>query len=285
MITNFDFLKNLDHDLYVIAGIAEKLYRDEYFEQCMGQTRRFAENAVKKVLGNRAPYDATFDELINTLKDSSTGNSIEKEFIDDLYFLKKAGNISVHGATVKKDGITALECLRRMFEVAINYAIHVDKTNAALLKLNYDEELLLLGRPKQEQTLKEKYLAAKKILEKQDEQERKARKADKIVPKAENLLPKPLKQKKKTIKKIKTEKISVPEQKTVKKSAKTKTGVEKSKKQSVNITKKSLKNGKLKNKKQNTYNMPLFLNPIAITLSFIIGAVVLVLIASGLKIL
>ena len=276
MMTNFDFLKNIDHDLYTIAGIAEKLYRDEYFEQCMGQTRRFAENAVKKVLGSRAPYDASFDELINTLKDSSTGKSIEKEFIDDLYFLKKAGNISVHGATVKKDGITALECLRRMFEVAINYAVHIDKTNAALLKLNYDEELLLLGRPKQEQTLKEKYLAAKKILEKQDKVSQKSTNNRKSVrTKTQGILDeKPIKQKKKSTNKIKTEKLSIPVQKADKKTkpAKKNTKQQKSRKSS-------------KMKKSHDNRLPLFLNPVAITISFLIGAVVLVLIAASLKIL
>ena len=41
---NFSFLKSLDKNLYEIISDAEKLYRDEYFEQCIGQTRRFAEN-------------------------------------------------------------------------------------------------------------------------------------------------------------------------------------------------------------------------------------------------
>ena len=33
MSTNFDFLKNVDKDLFEIITEAEKLYRDEYFEQ------------------------------------------------------------------------------------------------------------------------------------------------------------------------------------------------------------------------------------------------------------
>ena len=51
MATNFDFLKNTDVNLYDIISDAEKLYRDEYFEQCITQTRRFAENVCKNVLG------------------------------------------------------------------------------------------------------------------------------------------------------------------------------------------------------------------------------------------
>ena len=44
MSTNFIFLKSIDKDLFDIINDAEKLYRDEYFEQCMTQTRRFGEN-------------------------------------------------------------------------------------------------------------------------------------------------------------------------------------------------------------------------------------------------
>ena len=48
----------------------------------------------------------------------------EREFIDDLYFLKKHGNNSAHSVKVHKDGIEALECLQRAFEVAINYCVY-----------------------------------------------------------------------------------------------------------------------------------------------------------------
>ena len=51
MATNFDFLKSVDKNLFDIITEAEKLYRDEYFEQCMGQTRRFGEHVCKQVLG------------------------------------------------------------------------------------------------------------------------------------------------------------------------------------------------------------------------------------------
>ncbi len=268
-MTNFDFLKDLDHDLYTIAGIAEKLYRDEYFEQCMGQTRRFAENAVKKVLGRSAPYDATFDELINTLKDRSTGNSIEKEFIDDLYFLKKAGNISVHGATVKKDAITALECLRRMFEVAINYAVHTDKTSANLLKRNYDEELLLLGRPKQEQSLKEKYIAAKEKFEKA---ERKTKKVNDVNKGKKKITDTPVKtqqtKKSKTKKNINTAPVITPLKTTQKTSAK----------------QKSLNNRRKKTNHSHDTRLPLFLNPVVIAFSILLGLIIILTAALGLKI-
>ena len=91
MPTNFDFLKNTDKNLYEIISDAEMLYRDEYFEQCMGQTRRFAENVCKNVLGSKRTTENTFDQMLATLKDNSQGSEQEKEFIEDLYFLKNAG--------------------------------------------------------------------------------------------------------------------------------------------------------------------------------------------------
>lgn len=160
-MTNFEFLKKIDCDLYEIAFDAEKLYRDEYFEQCMAQTRRFAENVCKEVLGSKAKADYTFDDMLNKLKDSSSSNPREKEFIDDLYFLKKAGNTSVHSSKVKKDGITALECLQRAFEIAINYAVLKKGPEKKILKLRYDEELLVLGEKSSKVTLREKYIREK----------------------------------------------------------------------------------------------------------------------------
>ena len=96
MVTNFDFLKSTDKNLYEIISDAEKLYRDEYFEQCMGQTRRFAENVCKNVLGNKRTTENTFDQMLATLKDNSQGSEQEKEFIDDLYFLKKLDVLDTH---------------------------------------------------------------------------------------------------------------------------------------------------------------------------------------------
>ena len=161
MTTNFDFLKKVDTNLFEIISEAEKLYRDEYFEQCMGQTRRFGENVCKKVLGANRTTEKTFDDMLATLKDCSTGEDVEKEFINDLYFLKKHGNNAVHSSSVKKDGMEALECLQRAFEVAINYSVYNRSASSNILKLRYDTELLITGK-KKEKSLAEKYTEAKK---------------------------------------------------------------------------------------------------------------------------
>jgi len=160
-MNNFEFLKTADKNLYEIISDAEKLYRDEYFEQCISQTRRFGENVCKNVLGSARTTEKTFDDMLATLKDKSQ-KEVEKEFIDDLYFLKREGNASVHSGSVKKDGIVALECLQRAFEVAINYAIYNcdSKNKSQLLKLRYDTEMLITGK-KSKKTLSEKYLEEK----------------------------------------------------------------------------------------------------------------------------
>ena len=146
MTTNFDFLKAVDIDLYKIITEAERLYRDEYFEQCMTQTRRFGESICKNVLGSARTTESTFDDMLATLKDKSTGEEQEKEFIDDLYFLKKSGNTAVHSVKVQHDGMTALECLQRAFEVAINYCVYNQGSNSRLLKFRFDTELLVTGK-------------------------------------------------------------------------------------------------------------------------------------------
>ena len=151
-MTNFDFLKKLDNNLYDIITEAEKLYTSEFFEQCIGQTRRFGEQMCKNILASKRQYDGSFDEMLATLKDEA--HSIpEKEFIDDLYFLKKQGNISVHSSTVKRDGILAFECLQRAFEASINYAVIKKKGSKTILKRQYDINLLMTGKP----SLKEEY--------------------------------------------------------------------------------------------------------------------------------
>ena len=160
MPTNFDFLKKVDKNLFEIVAEAEKLYRDEYFEQSMVQTRRFGEHVCKKVLGKNRTTEETFDEMLATLNDCSFGNIEEKEFINDLYFLKKHGNSAVHSGSVKKDGMEALECLQRAFEVAINYAVYNKKAKTNIPKLRYDTELLVTGQ-KTKKTLSEKYLEEK----------------------------------------------------------------------------------------------------------------------------
>lgn len=161
MITNFDFLKNIDNNLFEIITDAEKLYRAEFFDQCVGQTRRFGEHICRNVLGNKRTNEVTFDEMLATLKDNLTGYEQEKEFISDLYFLKKHGNNSVHSQKVQKSGMTALECLQRAFEVAINYSVYHKKADTDILKLNYDTELLVTGK-KSKKTLSQKYLEAQK---------------------------------------------------------------------------------------------------------------------------
>ena len=161
MTTNFDFLQKVDKILYEIIAEAEKLYRDEYFEQCMTQTRRFGENVCRNVLGKDRMPDATFDEMLATLKDKTTGEEQEKEFLDDLYFLKKIGNTSTHASKVNKDGIKALECLQRAFEVAINYSVYARGASQNILKKRYDTTLLVTGQ-KDKKTLSEKYTEAKK---------------------------------------------------------------------------------------------------------------------------
>ena len=160
MATNFDFLKSVDKNLFEIITEAEKLYRDEYFEQCMGQTRRFGEHVCKQVLGKNRTSENTFDQMLATLKDKGNGSEQEKEFVNDLYFLKKHGNESVHSAKVKKDGMEALECLQRAFEVGINYAVYNKKAKTNILKLRYDTELLVTGK-KSKKSLSEKYLEEK----------------------------------------------------------------------------------------------------------------------------
>lgn len=159
-MSNFDFLKNVNKNIYEIITDAEKLYRDEYFEQCISQTRRFGEVVCKDVLGNSRTTERTFDDMLATLKDKVSNAIQEKEFVDDLYFLKREGNASVHASSVKKDGIIALECLQRAFEIAINYTVYYKKSNKNLLKRQFDTELLITGE-RSKKSLKEKYLEEK----------------------------------------------------------------------------------------------------------------------------
>ena len=166
MVTNFDFLKRSDKELFKIINDAEELYRSEFFEQCMTQTRRFGEVVCKKVLGSRRTTEITFDAMLATLKDCTLGSSEEaKEFVDDLYFLKKHGNEATHSVTVKQDGMEALECLQRAFEIGINYCVYSLNEDRRILKLRYDTELLVTGK-KSRKTLSEKYEAEKEKVSK-----------------------------------------------------------------------------------------------------------------------
>ena len=89
MSSNFDFLKTTDRKLFEMIETAEQLYRDEYFDQCIVQIRKFAENICKKILGGQRTKEKTFDDMLATLCDKSTGSEQEKEVIEDLYFIKK----------------------------------------------------------------------------------------------------------------------------------------------------------------------------------------------------
>ena len=160
MISNFDFLKSTDRKLFSMIETAEQLYRDEYFDQCIVQTRKFAENICKKLLGGRRTQEKTFDDMLATLCDKSTGSQQEKEVIEDLYFIKREGNNSVHNNGAELPATTALECLKRAFEVAINFAFSRNPNKTKLLRLEFDTELLITGE-KTKKTLKEKYLTAK----------------------------------------------------------------------------------------------------------------------------
>ena len=161
MPTNFDFLKSSDKNLYEIISDAEMLYRDEYYEQCITQTRKFAENVCKKTLGSLRTTEETFDQMLETLKDNSNGSEEEREFIEDLYFLKKCGNQAVHSSKSDQNGLDALECLQRAFEVAINYAVYIKKAGKDKLDLHFDIDLLATGR--KNKSLARKYQKAKGV--------------------------------------------------------------------------------------------------------------------------
>ncbi len=161
-MSNFDFLKNINENLYIIAVDAENLFRDRYFEQCMAQTRRLGEHLCRQVMGDGANPSDTFDQILATLKDTPSQSEIEKEFIDDLYFLKKAGNKAVHSIKVSNDGKDALECLERAFEASINFAVYKGGASEELLNKVFDEELLITGKKSKKISLQEEYIAKKK---------------------------------------------------------------------------------------------------------------------------
>ena len=156
-MSNFKFLNRVNENLFIIANEAEKLFKDGYFEQCIAQTRRLAENLCREVMGERAQSTDTFDDMLATLKDTPAQNDFEKEFIDDLYFLKKAGNEAVHSLTVKQDGNLALDCLQRAFEASINYAVFKKGADSNLLDKMFDEKLLATGRKGRKNSIKEEY--------------------------------------------------------------------------------------------------------------------------------
>ena len=153
MASNFDFLKAIDKELYEIILDSEKLFHDEYFNQTCVQLRIFAEKMAKKILNHNDP-NLTFDDTLNCLKDKIKTQK-EKEFIDDLFFIKRMGNKSAHGEdTSPKD---ALEALKRAFEAAINYA-YSKKKDEKINKLQFDITLLVTQKPLKENKLVEKYV-------------------------------------------------------------------------------------------------------------------------------
>ena len=167
-MSNFDFLEDIDSDLCKLIKDAEKLYRDEYFEQSIVQTRRYAENVCRSLLGDRRIPDSSFDECLATLNDLFTKNIRQREMISDLYFLKAQGNASAHGKKVKQDGSIALDCIKRAFELGINYAL-MSGGNKSIEKLEFSEDVLVLGEKKKKGKLKEKYLAKKKTAKKNNQ--------------------------------------------------------------------------------------------------------------------
>lgn len=153
MADNFDFLKNTDKELFNSIQDAQKLFRDEYFNQCSVQLRIFAEKMVKKILGSKEE-NQTFDDALNCLKDKIKTQQ-EKEFIDDLFFIKKMGNKCAHGEDIAPS--EALEAIKRAFEASINYA-YSKKKDEKLLKLQFDHTLLITGKKQQEVKLVDKYI-------------------------------------------------------------------------------------------------------------------------------
>lgn len=164
-MSNFDFLKDVNKELFLLASDAEKLFKDGYFEQCMAQTRRLGENMCRQVMQDRARVDDTFDMMLATLKDTPSPSEEEKEFLDDLYFLKKAGNEAAHSIKSKNDaqaGKKALECLERAFEASINFSVFFCKADTGLLNIVFDEELLMTGKKSESSILQEEYTARRK---------------------------------------------------------------------------------------------------------------------------
>ncbi len=153
MAGNFDFLKSTDKELFSLIRDSEKLFRDEYFNQCAVQLRIFAEKTAKKVLGQDSK-EMTFDDTINCLKDKIQTQE-EKEFVEDLFFIKRAGNKCAHGEDIAPTEV--LEAIRRAFEIAINYS-YSKKKDEKIKKLCFDETLLITEKPQKEQKLVDEYI-------------------------------------------------------------------------------------------------------------------------------
>ena len=168
-MSNFNFIKKINKDLYSIIEEAEKLFRDEYYEQVMVQTRRYAENLCRDLLGDKVEADDTFDNIINKLKDNSFENTRLKEVVEDLYFIKKNGNEAAHSSNGKSDGEIALDCLERAFEISIFYSHMKAGFDETLDKTLFSEELLMTGKQTKKIKISDKYAEE---LEKEREEEK-----------------------------------------------------------------------------------------------------------------
>ena len=156
-MSNFIFLKKINEDLFKIISEAEKLFRDEYFEQSIIQIRRFAENLCRDLLKDKLLPDETFDSMINRLKDISFEDVRMQEFTEDLFFIKKQGNVSAHSSKSINDGKIAIECLERAYEIAVFYSNIKKGYDKKLDKSLFSEELLMTGKQSSQATLQEKY--------------------------------------------------------------------------------------------------------------------------------
>jgi len=161
-MSNFVCLKKNNENLFNIISEAEKLFRDEYFEQAVVQVRRFAENLCRDLLQDKVSSEDTFDSMINKIKDNSFQNLRMRELAEDLYFLKKHGNSSAHSSSANKNehaGKIALECLERAYEITIFYSSVKYGYNKKLDKTVFSEELLMTGKKSSPKLLTEKYSA------------------------------------------------------------------------------------------------------------------------------
>lgn len=152
MKNNFDFLEEVDKDLYSTIIDAQNLFCSGYFNQCCVNVRIFGEKMAQKILPNQT--NSTFDDILNCLKDRIKTQK-ERELIEDLFFIKQQGNKAAHGESLSS--LEALEVLKRAFEASINYCYHKTK-NEKIEQLLFDTNLLISNQ----KSIKEKIVEAKK---------------------------------------------------------------------------------------------------------------------------
>ena len=268
MADNFDFLKKIDEEHFELIQDAQKLFRDEYFNQCVVQLRIFAEKMSKKILDSN-DSNMTFDDTLNCLKDKIKTQR-EQEFIDDLFFIKQQGNKCAHGEDIAPS--VALEAIQRAFEAAINY-VYSKKKDEKINKLQFDATLLITGKPQKEVKLVDKYIELANqekeelLNSKQGEFHSQVEKKDENGFKDESFIQNPKKYKEKKKKEL------TPTQKKIKEKVK---NAKKNLKQNINAsqnkkpkkqTKKQLKTAQ--EKRYKIIKLILFLSFVTISLSFI----------------